>query len=107
MKRITVLFLSILMLVSFVIPVTAYEVTYGDTTVIYSLTSEGENTIYAKTGDEITVNFSVINKTNPGEAYTVETIYNDIKIDNRFFEIDFETVGSKKISEAWLAKKAR
>lgn len=26
---------------------------------------------------------------------------------NRFFEIDFETVGSKKISEAWLAKKAR
>lgn len=87
------------MLVSFVIPVTAYEVTYGDTTVIYSLTSDGENIIYAQSGDEITVSFSVINKTNPGEAFTVETIYNDIKIDNHFFEIN----GSKISSPIGLA----
>ncbi len=94
MKKITALFLSILMLVSFVTPVVAYEVTYGDTTVIYSLTSEGENTIYVQTGTEITVNFSIINKTNEGDSFTVETVYNDIKIDNNFFGIDDSKISS-------------
>ncbi len=105
MKKITALFLSILMLVSLVIPVNAaYEVTYGDTTVIFSLTSNDEDTIYAQPGDEITVNFSVLNKTNDGEAFTVETIYNDIKINNSFFEIDNSKISSSVVAYAHYQK---
>ena len=92
MKRIIALFLSLLMIVSLV--PSAVAAGYSDTTIIFSLASNNEHIVYVQTGDEITIDFSVINKTNPGATFTVETIYNDIKIDNNFFEIDISKIES-------------
>ena len=107
MKKITALILSILMLVSLAAPVAAYEEVYGDTTVIFSLTSEGENTIYAQTGEEITIDFSIINKTSEGTSFDVETAYNDIRFDNNFFEIDTTKISSSVVANAMIHSDSR
>ncbi|MBR4030289.1 MAG: InlB B-repeat-containing protein [Clostridia bacterium] len=98
MKRIIALFLSLLMLVSLV--PSAFAAGFNDTTISFSLTSEGKNTIYVPTGTEITVNFSLVNKTSEGASFTVESIYNDIKIDNNFFEIDESKIESSMLAYA-------
>lgn len=98
MKRIIALFLSLLMLVS-ILP-SAFAAGFNDTTISFSLTSEGKNTIYVPAGTEITVNFSLVNKTSEGASFTVESIYNDIKIDNNFFEIDESKIESSILAYA-------
>lgn len=91
MKRITAIFLSLLMVLS--VSSTAFgAITWLDTNVSFDVTSGGEHTITVSTGDEITVTFTVNNITNPGEAFPVQTLVSKIYYDDDFFQLDESSI---------------
>ena len=91
MKRITAIFLSLLMVLS--MSSTAFAaITWLDTNVSFDVASDGEHTITVATGDEITVTFTVNNITNPGEEFPVQTLVSKIHYDDDFFELDESSI---------------
>lgn len=100
MKRIISLFLSLLMVVS--LAPTALADGFNDTTISFTITSDGKDIIYVPTGTEITVDFSLVNKTNEGASFTVESIWAEILLGTDFFEIDDSKIESDITNYAYF-----
>lgn len=103
MKRIIAIFLSLLMILSVTPTVFARYVT--ETQISFDLTSDGAHTVTVPTGAEITVTYSLINKT-ANESFNVHNITNEIYFDHEFFEIDESSIQSACNENAQVRKKS-
>ncbi len=83
MKRLIVMFLVLIMSFSFIVTVSALSP--SQMTLSYDLSCNGENVISGKTGDIITVTYTLNNVTD-GTAYNISSVANEIYYDHTFFE---------------------